>query len=89
MGKFFNPNTALSYAYVVMRDGSTVNRASVQKWDNYSLLFGAMKLKRHITKAFSENDVKLVVIYNNQTRKEIDRMVPFTASWNDNYPPRT
>jgi hypothetical protein len=89
MGKFFDPTTALSYAYIVFRDGSHINRASSQKWDGYNLAFGAMKLKGHIKKHYSEKDVKLVILYNNSTRKEIDRMVPFTSSWNDSYPPRS
>lgn len=87
MGKFFSPQTALSYAYVVFNNGQTTNRASVEKWDKYSLRFGAMKLKRYIMRSFPEKDVKVVMIYNNSTRKEIDRMVPYTGSWNDNYPP--
>lgn len=86
MSKFFDPQSALSYAWITFKNGTSTNRASVTKWDRYSLLFGAMKLKRYIIKHFNECDIERVIIYNNKTREEIDRMIPFTASWNDHFP---
>jgi hypothetical protein len=87
MGKFFSPQTAMSYAFVVFNNGQTTNRASVQKWDKYSLRFGVMKLKRYILRTFPEKEVKMIIIYDNSTRQEIERMVPFTDSWNGDYHP--
>ncbi|PWD98815.1 hypothetical protein [Marinilabilia rubra] len=88
MGKFFDPDTALSYAWIVFRDGTSTNRASVTKWDRYSLQYGAMKLKRYIMRSFNESQIQKVILFDNKTRKEIDRMIPFTDSWNDHYPPK-
>jgi hypothetical protein len=88
MGKFFDPNTAMTYAWVVFKNGTSTNRASVTKWDKYSMLFGAMKLKRYILKSFTESQISKVIIYDNKTKEEIDRMIPFTESWNDLYPTR-
>jgi hypothetical protein len=89
MGKFFDQKTALSYAWVLYKNGTSTNRASVTKWDKYSKLFGAMKLKRYIMRHFRESDVERVIIFDNVTKKEIDRMVPFTPTWNDQYPKGT
>ncbi|WP_010664031.1 hypothetical protein [Marinilabilia salmonicolor] len=89
MGKFFDPDTALSYAWIVFRNGTSTNRASVTKWDHYSLQYGAMKLKRYVMRSFNESEIQKVIIFDNRTRVEIDRMIPFTDSWNDHYPRRT
>lgn len=86
--KMFDKSTALSYAWIKMTDDTVQYRSSVGKWDAYSRDFGVKKLKAYIMRTFRESQVKMVVIYDNFTREEIDRMMPGTSSWCDLLPVR-
>ena len=84
--KMFDKASALAYAYIKFSDDTHCYRSSVEKWDAYSLRFTVKKLKEYIMRTFPEHTVKVVVIYDNFTRAELDRMIPGTSSWNNLLP---